>query len=908
MNFKRILVLVMALVMVVSACAPSILAATEANHEHHDAHDHLDTLGNLGLVEKYNEIKSVMEYVIADIEENREEYYAAGYAYALENGKIVEAVEGIKNALAIIPEIDLDTVDLTDELQAALESELDALVPALEKLLSALEGGELADLNGLAGTLVALSGDAYANLNGVYAVLKQGKYDWDDEKLPEEFWTAVSYVENEVLPVVGEVAATYVEGVVAYVAENHEDYYTIGTELGCLATDVYAPFVEVVVKLDAYSVGGFTESLAGVPDVLLMILLDNVDSVDQAVLMVTELCNVVLENVLALNSVVENALEYTDDVILVATTAYAYAVDTFVVVFGDKQNAQLVADELLDYTMYLLVEYGILEDGIENVEAFNQMVENDVIAIVEACGGKKDSLVTVSKELASYFADLVVDFVNFVEAKLNGAVNGNYELKDDSLYVALGNSSYGEELAAMLNLSDKYFQFDIQGEYLDKLYEADLITIKLDDGEFYGFASAQVAGTIAELVRNNDRITALRNHALIGGYVNGVIADLGIDLEAQAVELDWTKYISDEATLKMLDDALAAVKARLIANGIPEYYYIDLKPLVEEAMAENGLAGLPGITVHVDPIEVPVADLAVYAIENVLYTYAKFTNNLTTLLGTIESVAPEATVAIVGIDNPLDGMYVDFSEYGIDFVTFEQCVVATEALVEAFNAQLFVRGLIDNEVLFVHENSANAIYDALNVYCDHVYDDCLDVDCNRCLAVRVAPGHTVVKYTSDKNATCTEDGTKTGKCANCGKDVTVVDEGSALGHDLADATCTNPKTCTRKGCNYTEGKAKGHDYAKATCTEPKTCKVCGHKEGEANGHTWGAWTVLKEASIFGSGLRTHKCKVCGVEVDEVVPFVPKHSTTTIILVIVSAVMFSVVVMALISRKVNGKRR
>ena len=813
MNFKRILVLVMALVMVVSAIAPSVLAATEATHEHHD---HLETLKDLELVEKYNEIKAIVEYVANDIEENREEYYAAGYAYALENGKIGEAIEAIEVALETIPTIDLDGFELTAELQEALESELEALVPTLEKILVVLEGGERADLNGFAGTVLTLSGDAYAHLDGAYAILKQGKYDLDDEKLPHEFWVAISYVENEVLPVVAEAAADYVEGTVAYVAENHEGYYAIGAELGCIASDVYAPFVEIIVMLDAYTVGGFTESLVGIPDALLMILLDNVDSIDQVVKTVTTIYSLALENVLAVNATVEGALEYTDDVILVATTAYVYAVDSFGVVFGDEQNAQLAAERLLDYAMYLLVEYGILEAGVENVSEFTEMVENDVIEIVESCGGRKDSIQLLVKTLATYFVDLVVDFADYVEAKLNGATNGNYELKDDSLYVALGNSSYGEELAAMLNLSDKYFQFDIQGEYLDKLYEADLITIKLDDGEFYSFAEKQVKGTVAELVRNNDRVTALREHALLGGYVNDIIADLGIDLEAQAVELDWTKYISDEATLKMLDDALAAVKARLVANGIPEYYYIDLKPLVEEAMAENGLAGLPGITVHVDPIEVPVADLAVYAIENVLYTYAKFTNNLTTLLGTIESVAPEATVAIVGIDNPLDGMYVDFSEYGIDFVTFEQCVVATEALVEAFNAQLFVRGLIDNEVLFVHENSANAIYNALNVYCDHVYDDCLDVDCNRCLAVRVAPGHTVVKYTSDKNATCTEDGTKTGKCANCGKDVTVVEEGSALGHDLADATCTNPKTCTRKGCNYTEGKAKGHDYAKAT--------------------------------------------------------------------------------------------
>ncbi len=910
MSFKRILVLVMALVMVVSACAPAAFAVTEATHEHGDDHgafDHLDTLANMDLVEKYDEIKAMVEYVVGDIEENHEEYYAAGYAYALENGKIDAAIDAIDAAIDVIPEIDLDGIELTDELQAALQAELDAIVPTLEKVLVALENGDLDDFGGFASTLVDLKGEIYSHINGAYAILKQGKYDLDDDKLPGEFWSAISYVEDEVLPVVGDTAATFVEGVVAYVAENHEDYYAIGTELGCIALDVYKPFVEIVVMLDAYTVGGFTESMEGLPDVVLMMLLNNVESVDEAVAVITGIYNVALEKVLELNEIIEGALEYTDDVILIATTAYTYAIDALVQTFGSLENANAAVEMVFNYVMYLLEEYGILQTAIDNVDAFTEMVTNDVLEIVESCGGQKDSLVVVTEELVTYFVDLVVDFADYVENKLNGAVNGNYELKDDSLYVALGTSLYGEELAAMLNLSKKYFQFDLKdGEYLDKVAEADLITIKLDDGELYDFASAQVAGTIAELVRNNDRITVLREHELIGEYVNEIIADLGIDIEAQAEELDWSKYTDDEATLEMLDETLEAIKAGLINHGIPEYYYIDLSPLVEEAMADNGLAELPGITVTIDPIEVPVADLVAYAVENVIYAYAKFTNNLTGLLNNLEALAPDATIAIVGIDNPLEGMDVDFSEYGVDFVTFDDCVIATEALIEVLNAQLYVRGLIDNEVLFVHKNDAQAIYDALNVYCDHVYDDCEDEECNRCLAKRIAPGHTPGKFTSNNDATCTENGTESSICMVCGSEVIRTDYDSALGHKLADATCTEPATCTRKGCEYTEGNPLGHDYAKATCTAPRTCKRCGGTEGKANGHKWGDWETLKKASVFGDGLRQHTCKVCGHVEEEVVPFVPKYSPATIILVILSAIAFSVIISAVFVRKYRGK--
>ena len=85
-------------------------------------------------------------------------------------------------------------------------------------------------------------------------------------------------------------------------------------------------------------------------------------------------------------------------------------------------------------------------------------------------------------------------------------------------------------------------------------------------------------------------------------------------------------------------------------------------------------------------------------------------------------------------------------------------------------------------------------------------------------------------------------------CNECGKifsDSTCTTETTeeglklpALGHDYADATCTEPKTCTREGCGATRGEAEGHDFALATCTTPAICKVCSVTEGEAAGHSY----------------------------------------------------------------------
>lgn len=36
-----------------------------------------------------------------------------------------------------------------------------------------------------------------------------------------------------------------------------------------------------------------------------------------------------------------------------------------------------------------------------------------------------------------------------------------------------------------------------------------------------------------------------------------------------------------------------------------------------------------------------------------------------------------------------------------------------------------------------------------------------------------------------------------------------------------------------------------HERTDATCTEPKVCSKCGETEGDALGHSWGSWKVEK---------------------------------------------------------------
>lgn len=75
-------------------------------------------------------------------------------------------------------------------------------------------------------------------------------------------------------------------------------------------------------------------------------------------------------------------------------------------------------------------------------------------------------------------------------------------------------------------------------------------------------------------------------------------------------------------------------------------------------------------------------------------------------------------------------------------------------------------------------------------------------------------------------ATCTEPKT----CSKCG-----AIEGAAKGHTFHEATCNAPKTCDV--CGYTEGEKLEHHFLEATCDNPETCEYCGLTKGEALGHT-----------------------------------------------------------------------
>ena len=158
-------------------------------------------------------------------------------------------------------------------------------------------------------------------------------------------------------------------------------------------------------------------------------------------------------------------------------------------------------------------------------------------------------------------------------------------------------------------------------------------------------------------------------------------------------------------------------------------------------------------------------------------------------------------------------------------------------------------------------------------------------------------GHKLGEYTSNNDATCMADGTKTAHCTNpgCTYFVTVTDAGTRNPdkHSLSgyvsnnDATCmadgTKTARCTNPGCTHyvtttdvgTRNPDK-HSFTNYVSNNDATCFDAGHKTASCDngcgatdvkidenapalGHTWGTYESNGNATCEQDGTKTAKC-------------------------------------------------
>ena len=146
-------------------------------------------------------------------------------------------------------------------------------------------------------------------------------------------------------------------------------------------------------------------------------------------------------------------------------------------------------------------------------------------------------------------------------------------------------------------------------------------------------------------------------------------------------------------------------------------------------------------------------------------------------------------------------------------------------------------------------------------------------------------GHAWGEWKTVKAATCTEDGLKEHICSVCGEKETAVIP-AADGHAWGEWQIVKAATCTEDGeqtrtcsaCGEVETQvitAAGHAWAEEWTTDEThhwhVCTVCGEKCEHNGEHTFGEWTVTKEATNNADGEKVRSCSICSYEDVEAIP-------------------------------------
>ena len=158
-------------------------------------------------------------------------------------------------------------------------------------------------------------------------------------------------------------------------------------------------------------------------------------------------------------------------------------------------------------------------------------------------------------------------------------------------------------------------------------------------------------------------------------------------------------------------------------------------------------------------------------------------------------------------------------------------------------------------------------------------------------------------WTTDKAATCTEEGSKSHHCSRCSAitDVTVIEKKA---HSYSSWVTDKTATCAEEGLRHKTCSACGdvfsqiiekrtHRYTpwivdkEVTCTENgnqyKYCTNCGYTVSEtldAYGHEY-MWFIDVEATCISEGSKTYRCKYCtNVKAKEIIPVSENHFSSS----------------------------
>jgi hypothetical protein len=432
-------------------------------------------------------------------------------------------------------------------------------------------------------------------------------------------------------------------------------------------------------------------------------------------------------------------------------------------------------------------------------KATSGSVQVDCVATYTAIGDEADAYTSELAELLGVKVaeltaetDLVTiefggeELSAFVNGQIAGMIADTVEMNQDLMNIL--NSSYGAMILAELE------KLGVKVAALDA--ETDLVTIEFGVEELSAFVISQIAGMIADVVMANETLVSWLNDPTIGPMVKDVLTGYGFDLTAEVAPLAWEKYL-DETAIAVKDETLDGIRITLVDHDVVmETYSLDLGQMIESVLPQ-------GISVDC-VVEIPVAELLVTAVDNLLYAYVDTAAQCVATIEGIQEMAPEAEVVILGLTNAAEELNLKIGSTEIDLGEYE------DAIGTFANAHYFAYALLNGEnTTFVAQKDAEAIYAALNV---------TDLG-HEWTAVVTAP-------------TCTEAGYITYTCNKCGE--TYPEEGdAAIGHAFGPWTDNGNGTHSRVCANNASHvDTTDHDFTNGDC-------VCGAKKPVVHTHAYG---------------------------------------------------------------------
>ena len=699
------------------------------------------------IIDAYESGKSVDKDDILKIYDYILEYYDVIYKYAYEyvdaEGYIDRSLEPIDEVLNVLNAalVEIESIPaITEELKAQLRAELNAAIATVEELKAAIVSDKIGTVDGIVATALDLEDDLRTHVTNVSSILAQAGYDVETLLVPA-LMDAHKVLVNEVVPELFVMAENFAFAAVDFTLSNLDTIYYNFPEI---VNTAYSEAVKVIVMLQIV-VGDAIEVTADVIvnayNKVMAVATDIYDDLDEAYAFTKTLIISVVGTLIQINENTDGLLE-----------------DMFAETFG------ITVDEIVTYVSSLYDETsGNVQEMLEQLNALlmgaSDKIEGEMPTAIalynvilnvlaDSYGNTEDALV-VAGQIFSYVADFVVEndmggnlkghldnivdliaetyrgtkdvekvgaeIYAYVLAMFDDTFYADYQLTADSLYVSLGNATYGEELAEMLHLGDKYHNFALDDDYLDTLADADFVTIRIDNGEIVEFAMNQVMN--------------------------------------YGEELDWDKYL-DANGQAALENVLVSIEAAFLDSGMAAEMAVVIENLILEELG--------GYELDISLNDELVAGVLAYSVESLIYAYAETIERLEVTLDNVYTVAPNATVVITGVQNSLAELGLE--ELGLDLSGYEDAI---NAVIATFNAQLVAVAYANENTIYVDSVDAAAIYAALNVTCQHVYTDCEDTTCDLCGETRVAPGHTYGEWKVVTEATVDAEGCEERECTVC---------------------------------------------------------------------------------------------------------------------------------------------